>query len=89
MDYVFAGLNPNILFRKSASKMHFSWMILRKQGAVNDQMLRLGCCLPPYQNSWLRACPHQENHKIRIMHVPTYCHKPTKHGPQIFAHKTW
>jgi len=27
--------------------MHISWMMLRKQGALNNQMLRLGCCLPP------------------------------------------
>jgi len=26
--------------------MHISWMMLRKQGALNNQMLRLGCCLP-------------------------------------------
>ena len=58
MDYVFAGLKLNILLKKSARKMHFSWMMLRKQRALNNQMLRLGCCLspPPYQNSWLRAC---------------------------------
>ena len=36
--------------------MHLSWMMLRKQGALNNQMLRLGCGLPPpCQNSWLRA----------------------------------
>jgi len=38
--------------------MHLSRMILRKQGALNNQMLRLACCLPPYENSWLRACWH-------------------------------
>jgi len=27
--------------------MHLSWMMLRKQGALNNQMLRLGCGLPP------------------------------------------
>jgi len=27
--------------------MHNSWMMLRKQVALNKQMLRLGCCLPP------------------------------------------
>jgi len=27
--------------------MHISWIMLRKQGALNNQMLRLGCCLPP------------------------------------------
>jgi len=27
--------------------MHVSWMMLRKQGALNKQMLRLGCCLSP------------------------------------------
>ena len=26
--------------------MHLSWMMLRKQGALNNQMLRLGCGLP-------------------------------------------
>jgi len=25
--------------------MHLSWMMLRKQGALNNQMLRLGCGL--------------------------------------------
>jgi len=39
--------------------MHISWMMLRKQGALNNQMLRPGYCLPPYQNSWLRACAGQ------------------------------
>jgi len=44
--------------KTSARKMHISWMMLRKQGALNNQMLRIGCCLPPsYQNSWIRACP--------------------------------
>jgi len=47
MDYVFAGLKLNIVFKKSARKMHLSWMMLRKQVALNNQMLRLGCCLPP------------------------------------------
>jgi len=47
MDYVFAGLKLNILLKKSARKIHFSWMMLRKQRALNNQMLRLGCCLPP------------------------------------------
>jgi len=28
MDCVFAGLNLNILFKKSARKMHLSWMML-------------------------------------------------------------
>jgi len=62
MDYVFVGLNLNLLLKKSARKTHLSWMILRKQRALNKQMLRLGCCLPPsYQNSWLRACMlHQQ-----------------------------
>ena len=27
--------------------MHISWMMLRKQGAFNIQMLRFGCCFPP------------------------------------------
>jgi len=35
--------------------MHISWMMLRKQGALNNQMLRLGVVCPPYKNSWLRA----------------------------------
>jgi len=26
-----------------------------KTRGINNQILRLGCCLPPYQNSWLRA----------------------------------
>jgi len=30
-------------------------MMLRKHGALNNEMLRLGCCLHPYQNSWLCA----------------------------------
>jgi len=30
-------------------------MMLQGQGALNNQSLRLGCCLPPYPNSWLRA----------------------------------
>jgi len=34
MDYVFAGLNLNILFKKSARKMHLSWMMLRQQAAL-------------------------------------------------------
>jgi len=54
MDSAFAGLNLNILFKKRAIKMHLSWMMIRKQGALNKQMLSLGCCLP-YRNSWLRA----------------------------------
>jgi len=32
MDYVFAGLNLNIVFKKTARKMHLSWMMLRQQG---------------------------------------------------------
>jgi len=55
MYYVFAGLNLNILFLKSARKMHLSWMMLRKQRALNKQMLRLGCCLPPV-SKFLAMC---------------------------------
>jgi len=35
--------------------MHLSWMMLRKQGALNNQMLRLGCCLPP-PSKFLATC---------------------------------
>jgi len=41
--------------QKSVRKMHLSLMMFRKQGVLNNQMLRLGCCLPPHQNFWLRA----------------------------------
>ena len=30
--------------------MHISWIMLRKQGALNNQTLRLGCCFPPLSN---------------------------------------
>jgi len=49
-------LKSEHIIQKSASKMHLSWMMLRKQGALNNKMLSLGCCFPPYRNSWLRAC---------------------------------
>jgi len=56
MDYVLAGLNVNILFRKSVRKMHLSLMMFRKQGVLNNQMLRLGCCLPPPLWKFLATC---------------------------------
>jgi len=40
--------------------------------------------------SWhLNSGPHQESHKIRIMHVPTLLSLAHKRGSQIVAHKTW
>jgi len=43
-----------LFINKRQKNAHFKDDAL-KQGALNNQMFRLGYCLPPYQNSWLRA----------------------------------
>jgi len=50
-----SDLNNVRAIKKSGRKTHLSWMMLRKQGALNDQMLRLGCCLPPL-SKFLATC---------------------------------
>jgi len=35
--------------------MHISWLMLQKQGALNNQMLRLGFCLPSL-SKFLATC---------------------------------
>jgi len=56
--FLFAGINLSLNITKKSQKNACFTDESLKKGALNIQMLGLGCCLPhPYQNFWLRACP--------------------------------
>jgi len=45
--FLFAGINLNLnIAKKEPEKCMFQGWIVKKQRALNIQMLRLGCCLP-------------------------------------------